>query len=186
MTDTVWSLFFADVDVAARIQQLARDSKLDGQLSRPAKATLAAGGHALTNAIREAMDIPISKVLAAGWATHQALHDLVERSDPASRVTYTLGEHAISSEHHPRMELKAAEQTIATITLDLEFALNFELGVLHILNGRVMSAETGTTVGEAKLSAYGVLLGSRATEKLPLPGVFEFGEGIPLPYHTRV
>jgi hypothetical protein len=177
MSETVGSLFFPE-SLESSLRERAQ--VVEKALGAKGHSVLVAGGHALGDGLRQMMDIPISTLLVRGWSTHKKLRDLVAKESPEKMILFDLGEHTITSQHHPRIELLMAEQVISSLTFDLDLSLTFRLGRLQIQHRRVMRATTGACVGEGKLSLAGTPIASRPTKEIALPGEMSFGEGLPL------
>lgn len=133
-------------------------------------------------ALKEALDTPISDVLAGAWNTRRQLLEYLDRTKYPPKEVFgsPLGEHTIESTHHPRVMVLLDGANIGEVEFTLTLTLTLEAAVLRIRDAHIIGASTGNIQGKARLSLGQAVLAEPGTRKFTLPGSLSFGEGIPI------
>lgn len=133
--------------------------------------------------IGEILEVDLLGVLLGGWKKYKQLQEYrdVTKHPPEETILLSLAEHAISSSHHPKIEILAAEAPLGTLEFTITLALKLEGIVLKVRGGRIREICAGRCRGKGTLACAGVELLAKETDRFELPGRFSLGEGIEIP-----
>jgi hypothetical protein len=108
--------------------------------------------------IAELFDIPVSDVFIASWKKAEALSEQIEASKKAPKKIFyfSLSEHAVTSEFHPRIDVKIPGKTIKGIVFTVRLSLKLDAFELRIKNGAITHIGAGRYGGEGSIH-YGDL-----------------------------
>jgi hypothetical protein len=169
----------ADATLAASegIRSLLED--IGGLIPPAARQALAA---AVERALPAAMKLPLEPVLAGGWNKLRVVFKYRDTQKYPSHEVYlvSLGAPAITSTHHPYIEvlLNGQPLPIPKFELDLVLSLTFETAVLRIQDAKIKAVQAGKCRGKGTLKYKGAILLDRATKEFALPGAISLGEGL--------
>ena len=133
--------------------------------------------------IGEILDVDILGVLLGGWRKYRQLQEYRDttKHPPEETILLSLAEHAISSSHHPKIDILAGEAPIAHLEFTITLALKLEGVVLKVRGGKIREISAGRCHGKGTLECAGVPLVERETERFELPGRLGLGDGIDIP-----
>jgi hypothetical protein len=122
--------------------------------------------------------LPFREIMFKAWEKEQGIEEALDasRDTPEETILLPLSEHTISSEHHPRIELRVNDRLIHTIALDIAIHIELDGCVLTIRDGRVLQADIGSCKAGATVAYGDIILLERESEPLALPGTIHFGE----------
>jgi hypothetical protein len=133
--------------------------------------------------LNEALDKDVGDALALGWSKVKAVRDAAKRSlqHPGETSIVTLGQHELTSTHHPVLSIRVAELPAAEIRFTLDLVAQFKSVKLAISDGRIRSVSPGEASAIAKLKYGNVELNKKSTPAWKLPGEIRLsGDGIPV------
>jgi len=133
------------------------------------------------NKLNEALDKDVGSALAVGWTKVKAVRDAAKRSlqHPGETSIVTLGQHELTSTHHPVLSIRVAELPAAEIRFTLDLVAQFKSVKLAISDGRIRSVSPGEASAIAKLKYGNVELSKRSTPSWKLPGEIRLtGDGV--------
>jgi hypothetical protein len=131
----------------------------------------------------EILDLDVVGVLLGGWKKYRQLQQYRDATKypPDETVLLSLAEHAISSSHHPKIEILAEQLLLARLEFTITLALKLEGIVLKVRGGKIREICAGRCRGKGTLACAGVSLLEKETEPLELPGRIGLGEGVEIP-----
>jgi hypothetical protein len=130
--------------------------------------------------INEALETDVFGLIAQGWVKLRAVRDAAKKSleSPDTTTMVTLGEHKITTDCHPVLELKLAELTLTELKFTVELEVMFKSVKLAIRDARIRSLAPGEASVTARLKYGQVKLKEQSTKSWQLPGTIEMDEGI--------
>ena len=140
-------------------------------------------GSQLGDAIGQALDCDLMKVLAEGWAKADELASFAGPENQGVRSVIELAGHDVSRQFKPVIAVTIG--SCPCVELEFNFALAAHFGgvQLTVVDGHITGGRAGDAWASAQLSYAGIPLHDAAeTRKLALPGEFELeAPGVPLP-----
>lgn len=139
--------------------------------------------HIGADKLNEALDKDVSDALALGWSKLKAVRDAAKRSlaHPGETSVVTLGQHELTSTHHPVLTVSVAKLSPAEMRFTLELVAQFKSVKLAISDGRLRSVSPGEASAMARLKYKNVELSKKSTPAWKLPGEIRLsGGGIPV------
>ncbi len=128
------------------------------------------------------LDIDLRGILASAWSAAPALRKFLDSTlyPPRKQFAVTLVEHAILSEHAPKLHLEINGVEMSEIPFQITLELLLKGVVLVIQGGKIKEAMVGhaTAKGLVKLGEYRLL--ERESGPLDLPFSLAFEPGVPL------
>lgn len=118
------------------------------------------------------LDISVIDVLLGAWKTQAEIRAGLRESaaDPARTIVVQLARHAITSEHRPAIEVRAAGRAIATLHFPVDVAFEVEAVQLTLRRGEVAEIRSGRMQTRGTVKFESVVLFERQLEPLSLPG----------------
>lgn len=139
--------------------------------------------HIGADKLNEALDKDVGDVLALGWCKLKAVRDAARRSleHPGETSVVTLGQHELTSTHHPVLTVSVAKLPSAELRFTLEVVAQFKSVKLAICDGRLRSVSPGEASAIARLKYKNAELTRKSTPAWKLPGQIRLsGDGIPV------
>jgi hypothetical protein len=126
------------------------------------------------------LNLPLGDVLAGGWNKLRTIFKYRdgEKYPPNEVYLVSLADPAITSTHHPTVQVTLDNQPILQLEFDLVLALTFDTAVLRIQNKRITEIQAGTCKGKGTLKYKKAILFERATREFSLRGSIPLGEGL--------
>jgi len=123
--------------------------------------------------IGELFDIRIPDILLTCWRKTIEVRNILDKSRAAPDATFWtgLGEHTISSEHHPYVDVKIKGQTVKRVELTIRILFKLNSFVLKIKQGQIREIQSGTCEIRGVVEYQGVMIAERKLEPIQLPGV---------------
>lgn len=172
------------------LRDLIEVSESDVERAASDYATESGGGrirgfaaHVGAGKLNEALDKDVGDALALGWSKVKAVRDAAKRSvqHPGETSVVTLGQHELTSTHHPVLTVRVAELPAAELRFTLDLVAQFRSVKLEINDGRIRSVAPGEASAIAKLKYGNVELSKRSTPAWKLPVEIRLsGDGIPV------
>ncbi len=127
------------------------------------------------------MDVRIDTILLSAWGKYFSLRKYLDREKyPAnSTVTVAIGEHTVKSEHHPYLQvlINGVEHRI---NFGINIALTLKSMILVIRDGRIKAIKMGERSAKGTVTCENIQIVEKTSQAVPLPGMIELGEGIPI------
>ncbi|MEU9234377.1 hypothetical protein [Streptomyces subrutilus] len=116
------------------------------------------------------LDLDLVALVAGGWAKHTALRDAARRTRqyPGSEEVVALATHAITSAHHPAVDVLVDGAPVATVDVGLTVVFRITALVAAVRDARLIAVRAGDCAVEAKLSVRQIVVASREG-RLDLP-----------------
>jgi hypothetical protein len=131
--------------------------------------------------LNKALDSDVFTLLAQGWTKVQAVRDAAKGSlESGETRKVTLGQHELTSTHHPVLTIRIAQVALPELKLTLELVARFKSAELAITGGRIRSLAPGEASAIARLKYKSVKLKEQSTPAWKLPGRLELGDGVPV------
>lgn len=140
---------------------------------------------AFSAAVTDLLRVDLVGVLVGGWRTHRELQAAGRRTlmAPGAAEVVEIGQHRVSSEHRPYVDLLLNGVKVGTIHFTLTLVLDLTAAVATVRGGALVDVRPSRAVITVTLKSEGVEVASRKAQ-LALPGVLSFGAGYPL-VHTQ-
>jgi hypothetical protein len=175
---TLWSIFFGDSanDGEERTDRILADARL-GELRKRLHGmpvSLTAGFRSsLDDGLKSIMSVTLRDVVTGAWDSYTGLKEYsdAKKYPPQERVVAPLKQHTISSSHRPHLELRVAEQLVATIEIEVELALEIDAITLTMQAGKVREVRPGSCKATGTVKCGKTTLAQRKSESVVLPGV---------------
>ena len=139
-----------------------------------------AAGANVFRALGQALDRPVTDLLAAGWKKYEPFLVYARAKRSSVPVQKELLTHTIDLTLSPGVKVMLNGKEVGEIKFQLKGALELEAGTLTIQDGKFMSLRPGKCWASASLTCAGKRLLERKTSELVLPGEIRFGSGIPI------
>lgn len=165
--ETVWS-----GECLSRVGQ-----ELQGKVPMPFWSS---ARHQIDQALQNVLSVPLSDILGGGWNKYRALIEYRDRKKhPADEVALVpLHEHTISSSHKPQIEIFLNERKIGSLDFEVELALEMEMAILKIRDGKIWEVEAGSCNGRGTVMFGPAVLFERKTSSVRLPRMISFTDGL--------
>lgn len=166
------SLFFSPSRPSSA-ESYAQWRAFQDKLSRELKSVKTASMPDLMPKIGELFDIQLPDILLTSWRKTIEIREMLEKSRVSPDATFWtgLGEHTISSEHHPYVDVKIKGQTVKRVELTIRILLKLNSFVLKIRQGQIREIQSGTCEIRGVVEYQGVVIAERKLEPIQLPGV---------------
>jgi len=133
---------------------------------------------ALLGAIAALLDIPLQDVIVRAWNEGKLFEKYLdpEKYDPDEIISIVLKDHDVTSSHAPNIDVLFNGDKIYSIDFQLELTLTLEGVILQIQGGRIREIQAGRIKGEGTLKCENLILFTRETETMDLPGTIKFSQ----------
>ena len=113
-------------------------------------------GSKATEAVHDLMDCDAFELLAHAWSTARELHECTDESKhpPGKESLVFLGEHKLSTNVHPILELTIGSFVRERLRFTLELVAKFDVADLVIFNKHIVAIDKGVCSASAQLK-YG-------------------------------
>lgn len=171
--------------VADLVQEWGDAVERDAETARPLGPLSRAGRRIVARRaaemVGELLDVDLVPVLTRGWCLHERLVAAGYRTaaDPAAQEVVEIGEHRVTSTHHPTVEVTVDGAVALTVPVDLTLTLDVHALVAVVRDGALVAAHPSTATLTAALTVEGVSLPPR-TARVALPGMVDLGRGLRL------
>ena len=128
----------------------------------------------VSKALHEALDVPVSSILAKAWDRVRELRAAMNqtRDGEKAAVLVPLLDHTITTEHRPYVDVVVEGTAIARLVFPLKLALELEGIVLRIAKGRLTDVMAGQLKLKATLKFADFVLLEKAVSPIAIPGAF--------------
>ncbi|HSB12098.1 MAG TPA: hypothetical protein VLM38_21610 [Blastocatellia bacterium] len=142
-------------------------------LGRELKSVKTASMTDVAPKIGELFDIQIPDILVSGWMKAAEVRTIQDKSRAAPDETFWagLGEHTMSSEHHPYVDIRIEGQTVKRIELTMRLSFKLNSFVLKIQRGEIREIQTGTCEVKGIVEYQGIAIAEKQLAPIQLPGV---------------
>lgn len=180
-----------DVFEAAMTRQLsgtARDTKraqLAKKLSE-AVSNKGAKAHAMAELVlrklADVLHIEVSTIIGAVWSQSEFLQNYLDRESlsPAEAIDVAVGEHDVSSNHQPSMDIILNGVSLGTVAIDIDVGLTFEGMVLNIESWKLAGINPAACSMFGTISCLGITLVEKDAEPVELPETLRFKKAMPI------
>ena len=133
---------------------------------------------ALLGAIAALLNIPLRDIIERAWNEGGLFKNYLdpEKYDPDESISIVLKNHDVTSSHEPKIDVLLNGDKIDSIDFQLDLTLTIEGVILHIKGGRIREIQAGRIKGSATLKCENLILFTRETETMDLPGTIKFPE----------
>jgi hypothetical protein len=130
----------------------------------------------------EILDLNVLDVLLGAWKKYAEIRQYADprKYGPQETILVPLGEHTVTSEHHPYVEILLNDQPVGRVVFDLKFSLVLKGFVLNIQGGAIWEIQAGSAKGEGSLALAETVLLKRELQPISFPGDIHFAHGISL------
>jgi pterin-4a-carbinolamine dehydratase len=106
------------------------------------------------------LDTKLKDILEGGWEKYNEVNKFLERVDFSDDETFMvpLVEHTITSEHHPKIEIRLGEIYVGAIDFELQLQLVLSGIILKISNHKIQSIKAGICTSSGYFSCEGVVI----------------------------
>lgn len=181
-------VFGGDADIpgliAARLPAVTDGGDLGRALEKLPQVMREAATHELAAAAAGLLDLNPIDVILDGWREHADLTAAARRTLASHSSTELVGlvAHRITLTQEPYVSLLADGHRVATLQLEVSLVLDVTAVVARISAGRLTALQSGHCDVTATLAMQGIDVATQRA-RLELPGMIEFGSGIPLLRH---
>lgn len=171
----VFALPGYDAGPASQAQWKAFQDKL----AREMKSIKTASAPDIAPKLAEIFDIQIPDILVSSWKKTFEIRNIMDKSrtSPAETFWAGLGEHTVSSEHHPYIDVTIQGQTVKRIELTMRLVFKLNSFVLKIQRGDIQEIQTGTCELKGVVEYQGVAIAEKELAPIHLPGVMVLRAG---------
>ena len=143
------------------------------KLAREIKSVKTASIPDVSPKVGELFDIQIPAILVSSWKKTMEVRTILDKSKAAPDETFWagLGEHTVSSEHHPYVDIKIKGQTVKRIEFTMRLLFKLNSFVLRIKQGEIKEIQTGTCEVKGVVEYQGIAIAEKQMEPINLPGV---------------
>jgi hypothetical protein len=134
----------------------------------------------IDQALHGVLSLPIQNILGGAWSQYRSLLEYRDRKKhpPGEVALHPLMEHAIESSHKLQIEIVLNDYPMGAIDFEVTLALEIEMAILKIQDGKIREVEAGSCTGSGALMFGSAELFKRETSKLELPQVISFPNGV--------
>ena len=124
------------------------------------------------SSLEEALDVPISSMLARAWDRSRELRAAIQQTRDTDRtaVLVPLLLHTITSEHRPYVDVVLSGAPIARLVFPLKIAFQLDGFILRVAHGRITNIMSGTLKIKATLKFGEFVLLEKTTPPISVPG----------------
>lgn len=136
--------------------------------------------------VREALDIPLSTVLASAWHEYGAFFKYRDpvRYPANEDILISLAEHTITTTLTPSIGIVVNDQPAGSIKLEVALEIELKGGIATLRAQRIRSLRLGSGRVTGRVRCEGVEILERESEPYTIPGELNFPEGIPIVPHA--
>lgn len=138
--------------------------------------------------VAHSLSTPLSEIAITAWNDRSEIR---KYADPVAYPSseghaVVLCEHTIRETVKPKVVVRYAGITVATLIFTGVAKLVFHGAVLTIRGGRIMQIQLGDITAEGELSVDGANLKTMSSKPWKLPGILALGAGVPIPPPRRL
>lgn len=130
--------------------------------------------------LSEVLDLDVLEVIGQAWSKARELREYADplKHPPDETSIVHLGEHAVTCEVYPVLEIKLDEVVLRELRFTLNLAAKFRSVALTIRGGAIRAVAPGACAALAELKYGKWTLKREETPELRLPGRLEFPGGL--------
>jgi hypothetical protein len=164
---------FAIPGYGGNVESHAQWKAFHDKLAREMKSVKTASIPDVTPKIGQLFDIQIPDILLSSWKKAIEVRTILDKSRAAPQDAFWagLGEHTITSEHHPYVDIRIKEQTVKRIEFTIRLLFKLNSFVLKIQQGEIRQIQTGTCEVKGVVEYQGIAIAEKKLEPINLPGV---------------
>ena len=142
-------------------------------------ADMFAVSSALLNKIAALLDDQVLDALAGGWSKSVEILKYRDREKypPQNSYLIALGEHTVSHECHPSIDLFINNVRHKTLEFVVKLAVELKGFQLEIQDARIRKIHTGAWAGSGSVTLSGMEIYKKELKPVALPGIVDLGEG---------
>lgn len=128
--------------------------------------------------LEEISNISIVDIMLGAWKKSDELLKKLEEStkQPKDSISFPLGEHTITSQHQPYIEVTVNGKSAGRIDFELNIELTLKGFILSIQNGEIRSIKTGSCEAKGDVKCEGIVMKEKAWEPISLPGKIDLND----------
>ena len=117
-------------------------------------------------------DIEIPDILVEAWKKSDEVQSMLEESSRAPEKDFELelADHVVTSEHHPRIEVRVQAKVVKEVAFTLDLQFDLKGGILEIKNGQIDAIRVGTCEVEGTLKYDDLTVAEKELGRIVLPG----------------
>lgn len=142
-------------------------------LARELESVKTASMPDVASKIGELFDIQIPDILVSSWTKANEVRTVLQKSAAAPAETFWvgLGQHTVTSEHHPYVDIKIKGQTVRRIEFTLRLFFKLNSFVLKVQHGEIREIQTGSCDVQGVVEYRGITIAEKQLAPIQLPGV---------------
>jgi hypothetical protein len=135
---------------------------------------------ALLKKLSTMLDDPLIKAFAVAWSKYSEIVKYRDRENypPDDTFLVSLGEHTISSEYKPSIQVMINTIVVGTLEFAVTLAIEVKAFELEIRDAKIRRVRTGTWQGSGDVALEGKQIYSKQLDPVRLPGVVDLGDGV--------
>lgn len=132
--------------------------------------------------LKDVLGADALEVIASAWSKARELKKYADpaKYPPDQSVVVHLGEHRVSCNLHPEIEVRFNDVPIRTLKFTLELVARFKTAALTIRGGAIRAVAPGACSAHAVLKYGSVRLKEEQTPEVRFPGRLDLGKGLPI------
>jgi hypothetical protein len=121
----------------------------------------------------ELFDIQVPGLMLAAWKKTDEIKQALEQSreSPQETSSVDLSDHTISTELHPKIEVRLKQALVKTLEFTVTLSLTLKTVSLGIRNGAIFEISIGSCVGGGKIEYDDLVIAEKELKPVPLLGV---------------
>jgi hypothetical protein len=130
--------------------------------------------------LTEVLDLDVLELIGQAWSKARELREYADPlKHPADETSIVhLGEHAVTCEVYPVLDIKLDELPLRELRFTLNLAAKFRGVALTIRGGAIRDVAPGACAALVELKYGKSILKREETPEVRLPGRFEFRQGL--------
>ncbi len=169
------------------LTQQQRSTIVSGEKSAEIKTQIEAGmkgvkgtivSDEIVGQLQAISNISILDIMLAAWKKSGELLKKLEEStkQPKESIVFPIGEHTITSQHQPYIEVTVNGQPVGRIDFELNIELTLKGCILSIQNGEIRSIKTGSCEAKGDVKCEGIVIKEKEWEPISLPGKIDLSD----------
>lgn len=182
---TLQTIFRVTHDEATDAILAGVDTKIWREIALPQMLVKAAAAK-VSKGVDGLLTIPLPDILCGAWNAYRKYCKYADPKGypPGTEHEEREGPFAVESKHTPHIDLLINGKVRATVNFPITLTLNFDGATVVVRDGQFTALKSGSCTVAGKICCETAVLKELKSSPLILPGVLNFGKGIPiLPCH---
>ena len=174
--------------IAGAIEAADVSSALKGQiLKQAAQIEWDAIFSEIVDKVSGLLDMSLPEIMMAAWNKYELFAEFLdeEKYPPEESALVPLAKHSLSSEHHPSVEVRVNDQSVAELRFTIRLTLHLQGAILKIQDKHVREIRLGKVGGEGSIKCGEFEIASQEFDSKTLPGSIALDPGLEIPAITR-